>query len=147
VGSARWLLVLVRFAYLAVSNAFAMVRLLPVGEREKDVEILVLRSNPRLFDPLRGLLTPGGAAVIRSVLHGEDVEGILRREVEVWQDAEIAAEYDQELQEADRQLREALEAGDYRAVAGYARQAARRDRHGSTTPLTLRQPGRTVPRV
>lgn len=44
-GSARWLVVLVRLAYLAVSNAFAMVRLLPVGEREKDVEILVLRHQ------------------------------------------------------------------------------------------------------
>jgi hypothetical protein len=37
--------VLVRLAYLAVSNAFAMVWLLPVGEREKDVEILVLRHQ------------------------------------------------------------------------------------------------------
>jgi hypothetical protein len=45
VGWARWLLVLVRFAYLAVSNAFAMVRLLPVGERERDIEILVLRHQ------------------------------------------------------------------------------------------------------
>lgn len=44
-GWARWLLVLVRLAYLAVGNAFAMARLLPVGEREKDVEILVLRHQ------------------------------------------------------------------------------------------------------
>jgi putative transposase len=45
VGSARWLVVVVRLAYLAVSNVFAMLRLLPVGERGKDVEILVLRHQ------------------------------------------------------------------------------------------------------
>ncbi|RAG82086.1 integrase [Streptacidiphilus pinicola] len=36
---------LVRFAYLAVSQAFAALRLLPMGDREKDVEILALRHQ------------------------------------------------------------------------------------------------------
>ncbi|RAG82087.1 integrase [Streptacidiphilus pinicola] len=36
---------LVRFAYLAVSQAFAAMRLLPMGGREKDVEILALRHQ------------------------------------------------------------------------------------------------------
>jgi putative transposase len=37
--------VLLRFAYLTVSNAFAMLRLLPVGDRDKEVEILALRRQ------------------------------------------------------------------------------------------------------
>ena len=36
---------LVRFAYLAVSNAFAALRLLPMSGREKDAEILALRHQ------------------------------------------------------------------------------------------------------
>jgi putative transposase len=32
--------VLLRLAYLGVTNAFALLRLLPMGDREKDVEIL-----------------------------------------------------------------------------------------------------------
>jgi len=37
--------VLVRFAYLAVARAFAVLRLLPMTDREKDVEILALRHQ------------------------------------------------------------------------------------------------------
>ncbi len=36
---------LVRLAYLVVSNAFAALRLLPMGDREKDIEILALRHQ------------------------------------------------------------------------------------------------------
>ena len=36
---------LVRFAYLAVSHAFAALRLLRMTDREKDVEILALRHQ------------------------------------------------------------------------------------------------------
>ncbi|MEV0051530.1 hypothetical protein AB0H34_13650 [Saccharopolyspora shandongensis] len=36
---------LVRFAYLAVAHAFAVLRLLPKTDREKDVEILALRHQ------------------------------------------------------------------------------------------------------
>ena len=36
---------LVRFAYLAVSNAFAALRLLPMSDRRKDIEILALRHQ------------------------------------------------------------------------------------------------------
>jgi putative transposase len=54
--------VLLRLAYLTVSNAFAVLLLLPVGDRDKDVEILTLRpqitvlerqlgSNPVKFAP------------------------------------------------------------------------------------------------
>jgi hypothetical protein len=37
--------VLVRLAYLAVSNAFAVLRLLPMSDRDKDIEILALRHQ------------------------------------------------------------------------------------------------------
>ena len=36
---------LLRFAYLAVTHAFAVLRLLPMTDREKDVEILALRQH------------------------------------------------------------------------------------------------------
>jgi hypothetical protein len=37
--------VLVRFAYLAVTHAFAALRLLQMTDREKDIEILALRHQ------------------------------------------------------------------------------------------------------
>jgi transposase len=37
--------VLLRLAYLAVTNAFAVLRLLPLGDRDKDVEILASRHQ------------------------------------------------------------------------------------------------------
>jgi putative transposase len=37
--------VLLRLAYLTVTNAFAALRLLRVGDRDKDVEILALRHQ------------------------------------------------------------------------------------------------------
>jgi hypothetical protein len=37
--------VLLRPAYLTVANAFAALRLLPMGDRDKDVEILALRHQ------------------------------------------------------------------------------------------------------
>jgi hypothetical protein len=41
--------VLVRFAYLAVSHAFAALWLLRMSDREKDVEILALRHQLEVF--------------------------------------------------------------------------------------------------
>jgi hypothetical protein len=37
--------VLLRLAYLGVTNAFALLRLLPMSDRDKDVEILALRHQ------------------------------------------------------------------------------------------------------
>jgi hypothetical protein len=37
--------VLLRLAYLGVTNAFALLRLLPRGDRDKDIEILSLRHQ------------------------------------------------------------------------------------------------------
>ncbi|GAA0903814.1 MULTISPECIES: hypothetical protein [Streptomyces violaceusniger group] len=36
---------LLRLTYLGVTNAFAMLRLLPMADRDKDVEILALRHQ------------------------------------------------------------------------------------------------------
>lgn len=36
---------LLRLAYLTITNAFAALRLLPMGDRDKDVEILALRHQ------------------------------------------------------------------------------------------------------
>jgi len=41
--------VLVRFAFLAVSNTFAALRLLPMGGRERDAEILALRHQVKIL--------------------------------------------------------------------------------------------------
>jgi len=41
--------VLVRFGYLAVSNTFAALRLLPMSSREKETEILALRHQLRVL--------------------------------------------------------------------------------------------------
>jgi hypothetical protein len=40
IAAAGWTAVLLRLAYLGVTNAFAMLRLLPMSNRDKDVEIL-----------------------------------------------------------------------------------------------------------
>jgi hypothetical protein len=36
---------LLRLAYLGITNAFALLRLLPGGDRDKDIEILSLRHQ------------------------------------------------------------------------------------------------------
>jgi putative transposase len=75
--------VLLRLAYLGVTNAFALLRLLPMSDRDKDVEILALRhqltvlqrqlgtekvrfdASDRAF--LAALLNPVPRAVLRRV--------------------------------------------------------------------------------
>jgi hypothetical protein len=47
--------VLLRFAYLAVTNAFSVLRLLPMSDRDKDVEILVLRHQLTVVQRQLGL--------------------------------------------------------------------------------------------
>ena len=42
---------LLRLAYLGVTNAFALLRLLPMGDREKDVEILAAEIHLALEFP------------------------------------------------------------------------------------------------
>jgi hypothetical protein len=45
VGVSGWSIVLLRLPYLAVSSAFAFVRLLPVSDADKDIEILMQRHQ------------------------------------------------------------------------------------------------------
>jgi len=44
-ASRGWLAVLLRLAYLGVTNAVALLRLLPISDHDKDVEILALRHQ------------------------------------------------------------------------------------------------------
>jgi putative transposase len=50
--------VLVRLAHLAVSNAFAVLRLLPTGDRGKDIEILALRHQISVLQRQLGATRP-----------------------------------------------------------------------------------------
>ncbi|MEV4398401.1 hypothetical protein, partial [Nonomuraea sp. NPDC049607] len=46
---------LFRLAYLAVTNTFAVLRLLPMGDRDKDVEILALRHQITVLERQLGV--------------------------------------------------------------------------------------------
>ncbi|MEV4012471.1 hypothetical protein AB0J35_18380 [Nonomuraea angiospora] len=48
---------LLRLAYLTVTNAFAALRLLPTSDRDKDVEILVLRHQIAILERRLGAYT------------------------------------------------------------------------------------------
>jgi putative transposase len=50
--------VLVRLAYLAVSNAFTLLRLLPMNDRDKDIEILALLHQIGVLQRLLGAARP-----------------------------------------------------------------------------------------
>ncbi|MER5915484.1 hypothetical protein ABT124_34880 [Streptomyces sp. NPDC001982] len=64
---------LLRLAYLGVSNAFAMLRLLPVSDRDKNLEILALRHQIALLErQLSGQrvgFTAGDRAFLAALLH------------------------------------------------------------------------------
>ncbi|MFC0541931.1 hypothetical protein [Kutzneria chonburiensis] len=63
---------LVRFAYLAVPHAFAARRLLPMTNREKDIEILALRHQltvlRRQLGDQRPRLRPEDRALLAALL-------------------------------------------------------------------------------
>ncbi|MDH6221782.1 hypothetical protein [Streptomyces pseudovenezuelae] len=65
---------LLRLAYLGVTNAFAMLRLLPMSDREKDVEILVLRHRigvlERQLNGQQVRFHASDRAFLASLLHG-----------------------------------------------------------------------------
>ena len=64
---------LLRLVYLSVTNVFALLRLLPVSERDKDVEILALRRQitvlERQLGPTRPRFTPSDRAFLAALLH------------------------------------------------------------------------------
>lgn len=57
-----------RLAYLAVTNAFAVLRLLPMSDRDKDVEILVLRHQLSVLQRQLGSVRPGFTGADRAFL-------------------------------------------------------------------------------
>jgi len=65
--------VLLRLAFLGVSNAFALLRLLPMSDRDKDAEILALRHQlavlQRQLGPDRVRFTPSDRALLAALLH------------------------------------------------------------------------------
>ncbi|WP_405587866.1 integrase core domain-containing protein [Streptomyces sp. NBC_01190] len=64
---------LMRLAYLTVANALAMLRLLPMSDRDKDAEILALRHQitvlERHLGHRRARFTPGDRAFLAALLH------------------------------------------------------------------------------
>ncbi|CAG6395275.1 hypothetical protein SCOCK_300084 [Actinacidiphila cocklensis] len=64
---------LLRLAYLTVTNAFAMLRLLPMSDRDRDTEILALRHQIMVLERQLGQervrFTPGNRAFLAALLH------------------------------------------------------------------------------
>ena len=64
---------LLRLAYLGVGNVFALLRLLPMSNRDKDAEILVLRHQLSVLQRQPGTdrvrFTPGDRALLAALLH------------------------------------------------------------------------------
>ena len=64
--------VLLRLAYLTVTNTFAVLRLLPMSDRDKDVEILALRHQiavlQRHLGPSTVTFTPADRAFLAALL-------------------------------------------------------------------------------
>jgi len=65
--------VLLRLAYLAVTNVFALLRLLAMSNRDKDAEILALRHQlsvlQRQLGPDRVRFAPADRALLAALLH------------------------------------------------------------------------------
>jgi putative transposase len=65
--------VLLRLAYLGTANVFALLRLLPMSNRDKDTEILALRHQlsvlQRQLGPDRVRFTAGDRALLAALLH------------------------------------------------------------------------------
>jgi transposase InsO family protein len=65
--------VLLRLGYLTVSNVFAVLRLLPMGERDQDVEILALRHQIAVLERQLGgrrvHFTAADRALLAALLH------------------------------------------------------------------------------
>ena len=64
---------LLRLAYLGVTNALALLRLLPMSDRDKDTEILVLRHEIAVLQRQLGAqkprFGPSDRALLAALLH------------------------------------------------------------------------------
>jgi hypothetical protein len=79
--------VLLRFAYLAVTNVFALPRLLPVSDRDKDAEILALRHQitvERQLGKARPRFSPVDRAFLAALLHRLPRDMLGRFRLLVW---------------------------------------------------------------
>jgi putative transposase len=65
--------VLLRLAYLGLTNTFAMLRLLPMSHRANDIEILALRHQigvlQRQLGDTRVRFSPADRALLAALLH------------------------------------------------------------------------------
>ena len=79
---AKMIGVLLRVAYLAVTNTFAMLRLLPMSNRDKDIEILALRHQIAVLQRQLGerkvAFEPADRALLAALLHRLPTD-VLRR--------------------------------------------------------------------
>ncbi|GAB3002976.1 hypothetical protein [Saccharothrix stipae] len=73
---------LLRLAYLGVTNAFALLRLLPMTDRDKEVEILALRHQitvlERQLANIRPRFSPGDRAFLAALLHRLPIDALRR---------------------------------------------------------------------
>ncbi|MEV6227953.1 integrase [Saccharopolyspora shandongensis] len=73
---------LLRLAYLGLTNAFAMLRLLPMSDRDKDVEILALHHQIAVLERQLGKnkvrFTPSDRAFLAALLHRLPLEALRR---------------------------------------------------------------------
>ncbi|ONI87997.1 integrase [Saccharothrix sp. ALI-22-I] len=73
---------LLRLAYLGVANAFALLRLLPMSDRDKDAEILALRHQITVLERQLGKTRPrfssGDRAFLAALLHRLPIESLRR---------------------------------------------------------------------
>lgn len=64
---------LLRLAYLGMANAFAMLRLLPMSDRDEDVEILALRHQLSVLEHQlveeKARFSPSDRAFLAALLH------------------------------------------------------------------------------
>lgn len=80
--AATWSIVLLRLAYLGVTNAFALLRLLPMSDRDKEVEILALRHQITVLERQLGGNRPRFSTSDRAFLAAllyQLPRGVLRR--------------------------------------------------------------------
>ncbi|AQW49574.1 integrase core domain-containing protein [Streptomyces violaceusniger] len=73
---------LLRLAYLGVTNAFALLRLLPMSDRDKDAEILALRHQITVLERQLGgarlRFTPSDRAFLAALLHRMPLSALRR---------------------------------------------------------------------
>jgi putative transposase len=72
--------VLLRLTYLAVTNTFALLRMLPMSDREKEIEILALRHQLLVLQRQVGkpAFTDADRAVLAGLLHGLPTDRLRR---------------------------------------------------------------------